>query len=781
MRTFILLPLFLFASLYGVTQPEAIIKKFNAYQSAWQKSRLHLISNQDKFSPGDTIFLKAFFLDESWKGIKGIQLIDLDLVNPLGESKSHIMIKLVDGVGHNQFPIPSKFDPGIYYLTAYSSWKRNVDPSAIFRKEIRIVKYNTVVSTELPITKATLEGGHLIRDVANKISLRTHKPASFVQIVDDSGSVRGETTTDGQGMGSILFTPASGATYFARTEGVAIQTPLPDTEDDGCSLLFSLAGNGKPVRLTVSAPQSSKFRSEELVLILSGKGRMVHSTTLRIGLEGHKEVEVPESLTEGLVQVSLLRLDGTLLASRDFYNREKEPIAVRITPVGGPFQPGEKVNLEVSLSGPGADVGGEFVISVTNASLFGEKRENSLFDELCLRSQFGGYFVDRSQENWESGLDNFMSLTTEEIPWMDIMSNEPSRPGILFKMTIQKRGVAYFSDNREPVPVGTVILFYLQRNMMRYQMVVSERGKVMLTIPDIYSDDEFFYIAETEQGEEIHNLSIDWEKEPVSLPASPGAAELQVPDAYATYVAKTSLISNSYNSYLHGPATDGRGKSLTGPTNFEDEIAEADITVRVQDYVACSTTEELVREVIPALRHRIKHGRSTVMVSLPEPMKNPTTDPLYIIDGFATRNSTFFLSLSPADIVEIKIVNNPKKLLPLGLLGENGIVIVETRKGNMRETVNDPSRFIEGLSRPMKFSEVSHSVSTRRHLPDFRSTVYWNPNIRTGAGGTALVSFYSSDDVGKLRIRIDGFANGGKPFSAESEIEVKSAHATGNR
>ena len=147
-------------------------------------------------------------------------------------------------------------------------------------------------------------------------------------------------------------------------------------------------------------------------------------------------------------------------------------------------------------------------------------------------------------------------------------------------------------------------------------------------------------------------------------------------------------------------------------------------------------------------------------------------DPLYVIDGIATKSTDFFLALKPSDLLTIKIINSLNKLKPLGLLGKNGIVIVQTKMGNVREPVDDRSKLIEGLSRPLNFKTSDYSQTSNTHVPDFRSTIYWNPSVRTNSSGLTVVDFFCSDDVGKLTIYIEGIATGGRPFSTEQNVKV---------
>jgi hypothetical protein len=177
--------------------------------------------------------------------------------------------------------------------------------------------------------------------------------------------------------------------------------------------------------------------------------------------------------------------------------------------------------------------------------------------------------------------------------------------------------------------------------------------------------------------------------------------------------------------------------------------------------------------VIPSLQHRKQGGKEIVRVTLSENMAALATgDPVYVIDGVATKNTEFFLSLKPADVLTVKIITDPNKLTRFGMFGKNGIVTVQTRGGDAREPLDDPSRLIRGLNRAQAFHATDHSDARHTRLPDFRSTIFWNPYIKTDSNGKAMVEFFCSDDTGKLALRLDGFTVDRQPFSASKEITV---------
>jgi len=748
---------------------QQVIQCYDAYQATWSKTYVHLVFNQHKYSPGDTVWFKAYFLNEDLTVVSGKQLIDLNLVDSTGASKLHLLFSVFDGVGHNQFVIPDELSAGLYLVTAHSSWMKNFDPPLFFKKQLPIVAKHEVVVDEAPIVKMLPEGGHLIRGIQNKVGILSNRKNAPIQLVDAEGLVVGETVTDRNGVGAIIFTPIK-KSYFAWIINDSMQVALPPTEEDGCSLSLRPSNDSAPVEIQITSPAGSTLRHQELLIIVSSLGKIQFTQTVPPSTNGLVEIVLPSYLPSGVMQVSLLTQRGDLLASRDFYHDKKPLVRPTILTSKQLYKTREKISIGITLTDQsGQPVTGEFSMKVLNSTLFKFDTENLLTDDLIILSREPREFhINRSDSAWKSSLDNFLLATIEAIPWKEILSGKWSNPRFPFTSVIEKTGTAYHHDPQVPVPDLTQILFYLQRNQMIYQTFTVKDGKVGLTIPDIFEPDEFFYLAQT-RGREVSDFKIQWDESPVPLPKAPHFRETRE-DAYASFADKRNLIEKSFGAYGDQDPLETiiDDKTISA---LEDEINGADIVVKIEDYNAFQTMEEMIREVVPSLYHRKAGKKSIVRVSLQQPMVPPTEDPLYVIDGIATKNTDFFLSLKPADLVTVKIVNKSKKLIPLGLMGKNGIVIVQTKFGNRREELDDNTKRVQGLSKPLDFTNQK-SQNTQLNRPDFRSTIYWNPIIKTDSQGKASIEVFSSDDVGHLQIRIDGFAHGGRPFSATHYVRV---------
>ncbi|NOT76009.1 MAG: hypothetical protein HOP08_13875 [Cyclobacteriaceae bacterium] len=751
-----------------------LTQRYDAYQKIWPKTKIQLVFSQEKFSPGDTIYFKAYFFKEDMSYVPGMQLINFNLVDSKGASKLHFLLNTDNGVGQNQFAVPQDISAGIYLVTAYSDWMKNFDTELIFKKEVVVVKKNTVERSSALWIKGAPEGGHLISGISNRIGIWSNRGSSSVSVFDKSGAELGSAVTDMKGLSSITFTPQKSGSYFLRFVGDTARFALPKVEDDGLGIALTMSDKVNPVQIAVTSPATSTIRKEPIAVVVTSRGKVRYAESIQITKDVTAIQILQSDLPEGVAHVSFVGNNGNLLASRDFYSSGKGEAQAKITLIGNDFKPRGKIRMEIALTDEsGSPVAGEFSIGVLNASLFTGEHRDHLTDELnILAGAKGTYVVDRSNPNWLMSLDNYLITVTQEVAWKEILAREIKRPSYPFSNLIEKTGRAYYADTTGSIPVPdlTQLMFYLQRDKLRHQTFAMDKGKFSLTIPILFGNDEFFYMGEL-RGNAIPKIRIEWDNESIRFPAAAASRETTTPDFYAAFVSKSRVIGRSYGFYSSPQALNG-GDDAMNSANFEKEVGGADVTINIQDYNTFSTMEELVKEIIPSLSHRKRGGKSIIRASLIEPMKPSSADPVYIIDGIANRNTDFFLALNPADVINIKIVKDPKKLVRFKLMGKNGIVMVQTKKGNVREPLDDPSKLIEGSNQVINFTSHDYSISNDARKPDFRSTVYWNPSVKTDSNGKAIVEFFSTDDVGKMLIRVNGLTDGVKAFSAQQDVEI---------
>src|SRR5258708_11973177 len=105
----------LISLLFSWTSEEDLIghlsQKLNDFNKTNPCYQLHLVFNQNKYVPGDTVFFSAYLVSEDFLPIKGRKVLPLALLNHDGQQEQFINFEVMDVKGHNQMVLPSSPKP----------------------------------------------------------------------------------------------------------------------------------------------------------------------------------------------------------------------------------------------------------------------------------------------------------------------------------------------------------------------------------------------------------------------------------------------------------------------------------------------------------------------------------------------------------------------------------------------------------------------------------------------------------------------------------------------
>ena len=108
----------------------------------------------------------------------------------------------------------------------------------------------------------------------------------------------------------------------------------------------------------------------------------------------------------------------------------------------------------------------------------------------------------------------------------------------------------------------------------------------------------------------------------------------------------------------------------------------------------------------------------------------------------------------------------------------SGIMSFTTYKGDGSSIEIDPHAVVldyEGLQQQRKFYSPAYDSEEQVNstIPDFRTTLYWNPKVGTESDGKTSLIFYTSDKAGQYIGFIEGNAADGRCGSGVLTFEVK--------
>jgi len=183
-------------------------------------------------------------------------------------------------------------------------------------------------------------------------------------------------------------------------------------------------------------------------------------------------------------------------------------------------------------------------------------------------------------------------------------------------------------------------------------------------------------------------------------------------------------------------------------------------------------------------------GLSSILLSM---------EPLVLIDGVPVGGSAFvhpmlsgggggnmgdtagdrmaMLDINMIDRVEVTTRTNSL----YGDAGRNGVIAVFTKASSLNKPTNVKNLKtlevfkIAGYSRPRKFKLPDYGKpGQQKDNTDYRSTVYWNPNLNPdNVSGECSVSFFAADLPGRYKVIVEGISETGRPLRSESFIVVE--------
>ena len=199
-----------------------------------------------------------------------------------------------------------------------------------------------------------------------------------------------------------------------------------------------------------------------------------------------------------------------------------------------------------------------------------------------------------------------------------------------------------------------------------------------------------------------------------------------------------------------------------------------DRTYLLDEYTRFGTMAEVITEIVVSARFDQINGRRALSVW----KKNAgwsLGNTLVLLDGIPVFDHDIIYRYNPSLVTKIDVYFDR---YVFGGQGFNGIVAFSTAKNNYPDL--DPGRSIrffpyEGTQQRRLFYAPAYKTAAQREsrLPDYRQTLYWDPDVQTEGRTSLSLPFYTSDIEGEYRILAEGLTRDGKAVHAVSTIKVE--------
>jgi TonB-dependent SusC/RagA subfamily outer membrane receptor len=153
-------------------------------------------------------------------------------------------------------------------------------------------------------------------------------------------------------------------------------------------------------------------------------------------------------------------------------------------------------------------------------------------------------------------------------------------------------------------------------------------------------------------------------------------------------------------------------------------------------------------------------------------------EPLFVLDGI-TVDMSAIINMNVHDVASIDILKGGSAAI-YGSRGGNGVIAIFTKRGSDNYDYSQeivPGVFVSkiaGFDLPREFYAPKYQVVRQEDArPDYRSTVFWAPMLKTGPDGKVRFEYYNSDAPTRINVAAEVMSLTGEAGAAGGHYIVE--------
>ena len=771
--------------------------------------KIHVQMDKPWYIAGDTAWMKVYVTDLYNKPIAGTKTCFVELIDANKRIIKNLRLPLNGGMAWGELALnDSLVKNRAYKLRVYTnSLQKNIDN--VFYSNIRIInpslarpklgEAGSLQQRAAVVDSLKLqffpEGGSLVADVNSRIALKASalgSPLNKVNgyIADKIGSHIAKFETDENGIGSFYLKPLTDGKYWAvltLANGQEKRFALPQARLSG--LAMSINQNDRDIVIYLNSNTANKTLYR---LIAKISGQVIYQTQQTVSPGLDSMVIAKAELPQGIVQFSLYNTGKTLVAERFVHNLDKSrELNVKLMPGKKTYRPHEKIDLNIGVhDAEGRPVTGTFSVSVNNeadvsAGAFnGTTIGTDLFftaKDRDVLHQLQQYDLTNPDAQQQLQIDHIL-LTLQPQKTKSAVSVQQPLLNAISDSTRTIEGQVYKANGKR-AGEGIVNLFFTYGSDVLTTIADNEGRFVFNNIPA--KRGSYFYVAAKDKSNKDLNVAIDKFVPPV------------IPDEIIADT--TDFYANTDMNGIFKRLEDLQKENLLGTQLGEVTIIEkkkAEPTLKdmlLQKSSNLGARADQVRTFIDLLKcGGLDAGGCLALVlnnvqyyNDPDYNAKDTlhNKPAGLVNRFKKPIATFIdgveRSLNGMSYTEIALVEyiSGASAAIYGMRSANGVVVITTKDGGIdyrayemehyvpgstKTPIIQRYRFENGFDLANEFYAPDYTQTQVKTIDKWRPTIYWNPNLITGADGKAQVSYFTNNVPGTYRVTIEGIDDQGR-------------------
>ncbi len=766
-----------------VASEKELTDVFEAQVTNIHQEKVFVHTDRQIYITGETIWMSTYCIDASFHlPVNVSKVLNIELFNADGQAVKQERIQLSGGLGSGQIFVSPDIQSGVYTMRAYTNWMKNFEHELVFQKQLHVINPVSKPDSEQKIQEENKtivnffpEGGNLINGLKSKVAVKINdnmgQPLSLTGVVyDNSDNEVAKFNTSSLGYAHFYIAPQQGKTYIARVarDSLIEKHLLPVAQKSGLVMHLSSSKNGD---YELSLNTSKGTFTNGVNVIIQNRGVIQQITKLDLPTQSNLSLPL-KSLKEGISQITCMDDQFNPIAERLVFRFPETNSSLDLKLDQTEYSKREKVALRIKDESLKSSDLAQLSLSVFRSG-GSDITNGNIISNLLLTSDIKGevlnpsIYFDRKNMARKNQMDLLMMTHGwRRFVWQDVLSKKE------FKIT-------YPAEINAPILSGqlnkntfnklpkSVLLNFLGKTSVMSSMDIDDDGIFHFEIPFRLDNKNVYFLLNydtlrTEQLSLYSPFDLGYKKSPI--PQKTWSIESK---QYLETLNSNIQISQVYRAY----------NQINGKPFLQDKVSthfygKSDYEYLLDNFTRFETVKDLFIEYIRSavIRRRQKQNSFHVYNDLVLQGRALT-----MIDGIAIWDADFILDFDPLKVEKIDVVND---LYYVGNNTYSGIINLTTYNGDFAEE-ELPEYLVKkayhGLQQTREFHIPTYEYNTEafKRIPDYRNTLYWNPNITLKGNKEIEIGFFTSDDSGEYIIEINGITHSGQPIYSKSGFSVK--------
>jgi hypothetical protein len=480
-------------------------------------------------------------------------------------------------------------------------------------------------------------------------------------------------------------------------------------------------------------------------------------------------------LEDGISQFTLFNEFGQPVCERLYFKYPEKKLLISSN-TGTEFGIRGKVSVDLSVTDQlGKPVNADMSVAVYRLDSLQDVDQNNIGNYLYLSAEVGAiespafYFEDGGKSR-EADMENLM-LTHgwRRFDWKDIIHQKPLK--VEFSPEYDGHiitGKLVNNRSGKGVPNEGVYLSVPSTRTQFRPALSDSKGFVKFELTGFYGSEEIIVQTNPKEDSLSH---VD-----IASPFSQKYSATLFPDYLIPTINSSTLtyqnIQEQVRHVYDGTKLNKFNRQYVDTNTF---YFTPDEKYLLDDYTRFQTMEEVLREYVHSINVN-RRGENFQVYAVDNSARNFFSDePLILIDGVPFFYTNELIQQDPLKIKRLDLINIQ---YDLGYQTYPGIISLTTYHGDLDGVILNPHALVldyPGIPESREFFapkyETEQEINNR--MPDFRTLLYWSPQIKSEAGGKKQLEFYTSDLPGKYALVVQGLSDSGVPGNNVIYFSVK--------